>query len=147
MPGSVAARPPDNPCPPLCPESIERRAEGVRLFRLDRVEDVQVLDEPSEPPPDAEPTDLSEGLFRPSADHRTAVLVLEHDALWVAEYYPVDEVEEIDGDRARVVLRFSDPAWLVRLVLGLGGRARILEPADLAGAVADRARAALQMGE
>ena len=74
-----------------------RRAEGVRLFRLDRVEDVQVLDEPSAPPPDAEPTDLSEGLFRPSADHRTAVLVLEHDALWVAEYYPVDEVEEIDG--------------------------------------------------
>ncbi len=124
-----------------------RRAEGVRLFRLDRVEDVQALDEPSAPPPDAEPTDLSEGLFRPSAEHRSAVLVLEHDALWVAEYYPVDEVEEIDGDRARVVLRFSDPAWLVRLVLGLGGRARILEPAELADAVAHRARAALQMGE
>lgn len=124
-----------------------RRAEAVRLFRLDRVEDVQVLDEPSEPPPDAEPTDLSEGLFRPSAEHRTAVLVLEHDALWVAEYYPVDEVQEIDGDRARVVLRFSDPAWLVRLVLGLGGRARILEPAELAEAVARRAREALQRGE
>lgn len=124
-----------------------RRAEGVRLFRLDRVEDVQVLDEPSDPPPDAEPTDLSEGLFRPSADHRTAVLLLEHDALWVAEYYPVDEVQEIDGDRARVVLRFSDPAWLVRLVLGLGGRARILEPPELAEAVARRAREALKMGE
>lgn len=120
-----------------------RRAEGVRLFRLDRVEDVQVLDEPSAPPPDAEPTDLSEGLFRPSTEHRTAVLLLEHDALWVAEYYPVDEVQEIDGDRARVLLRFSDPAWLVRLVLGLGGRARILEPPELAEAVARRAREAL----
>src|SRR5204863_8807507 len=50
-----------------------RRAEGVRLFRLDRVEDVAVLDEPAAPPPDAEPTDVSEGLFRPSADHRSAV--------------------------------------------------------------------------
>ena len=29
-----------------------RRAEGVRLFRLDRVEDVTVLDEPAAPPPD-----------------------------------------------------------------------------------------------
>jgi proteasome accessory factor C len=124
-----------------------RRAEAVRLFRLDRVEDVQVLDAPSEPPADAAPTDLSEGLFRPSTEHRTAVLVLEHDALWVAEYYPVDEVAEIDGDRARVVLRFSDPAWLQRLVLGLGGRARIVEPPELAEAVARRAREALEMGE
>jgi len=124
-----------------------RRAEGVRLFRLDRVEDVEVLPEPSAPPPDAEPTDLSEGLFRPSSEHRSAVLVLGQDALWVAEYYPVDEVVEMDGARARVVLRYSDPAWLVRLVLGLGGRARILEPVELAEAVARRAREALGLEE
>ena len=120
-----------------------RRAEAVRLFRLDRVEDVEVLDEPSAPPPDAEPTDVSEGLFRPGAEHRSAVLLLERDALWVAEYYPVDEVLELDGDRARVVLRFSDPAWLVRLVLGLGGSARVLDPPELADAVVARAREAL----
>jgi proteasome accessory factor C len=122
-----------------------RRAEGVRLFRLDRVEDVEVLAEPSTPPPDAEPTDVSESLFPPSAEHRSAVLLLERDALWVAEYYPVDEVVEIDGDRARVLLRYSDPAWLVRLVLGLGGSAHVLEPPELAGTVAARAREALAL--
>jgi proteasome accessory factor C len=120
-----------------------RKAEAVRLFRLDRVEDVAVLDEPAAPPPDAEPTDVSQGLFRPSAEHRSAVLLLERDARWVAEYYPVDEIVEVDDGRVRVLLRYADPAWLVRLVLGLGGRARLVEPPELVDAVDRRAREAL----
>jgi proteasome accessory factor C len=122
-----------------------RRAEGVRLFRLDRVEDVVELAEPSAPPAGAEPTDVSHGLFAPSEEHRTAVLEVAREARWIAEYYPVDEVvEHVDGSgAARVVLRYADPGWLVRLVLGLGGGARVLEPPQLAAAVAQRARAAL----
>nr|WP_211177463.1 WYL domain-containing protein [Pseudonocardia acidicola] len=120
-----------------------RRAEGVRLFRLDRVEAVEQLDEPAAPPPEAEPTDVSAGLFRPTAEHRTAVLALEPQARWIAEYYPVDEVVELADGRARVALRYADPGWLVRLVLGLGGGARVLEPPELAAAVAQRAREAL----
>lgn len=124
-----------------------RRAEGVRLFRLDRVEDVTVLDEPAAPPPDAEPTDVSEGLFRPAAEHRSAVLVLEPAVRWMAEYYPVDEVVETEGGRLRVRLRYADPNWLVRLVLGLGGGARLVEPIELVARVAERARAALEHSE
>ena len=120
-----------------------RRAEGVRLFRLDRVEDVAVLDEPAEPPPDAEPTDVSAGAYRPRADHASAVLLLEPGALWVSEYYPVEEAVEQPDGRLRVLLRFADPAWLVRLVLGLGGGATVLAPPELAAAVVERARAAL----
>jgi proteasome accessory factor C len=117
-----------------------RRAQAVRLFRLDRVDEVEVLDEPAAAPADAEHTDVSAGLFRPTAEHRTAVLLLEPSARWVAEYYPVDELVEVDGGRARVLLRYADEAWLVRLVLGLGGAARVLEPAGLADAVGRRAR-------
>jgi proteasome accessory factor C len=125
-----------------------RRAEGVRLFRLDRVEDATILDEPAAPPPDAEPTDLSAGLFQPAPEHRRAVLVLEPDAHWVAEYYPVDEiVDEPDSDAIRVVMRYADPGWIVRLVLGLGGRARVVDPPELSAAVASRAHAALAMSE
>jgi proteasome accessory factor C len=113
------------------------------MFRLDRVEEVEVLDEPAAPPPDAEPSDVSHGLFRPSEEHRSAVLLLEPEARWVAEYYPVDDVVELDGNRARVLLRYADPAWLVRLVLGLGGRAQLLEPPELVDAVGCRAREAL----
>src|SRR5256886_6191200 len=39
------------------------RAEGVRLFRLDRVLSLEVLDVPSAPPAEAEPVDLDQGLF------------------------------------------------------------------------------------
>ncbi len=121
-----------------------RKAEGVRLFRLDRVEDADVLDEPAQPHPDAEPTDVSDGLFRPAEGQRTAVLELDPDVHWVAEYYPVDEVTEPDAaGRIRVAMRYSDPDWMVRLALGLGGAARILDPPELAATVAGRARSAL----
>jgi proteasome accessory factor C len=123
-----------------------RRAEAVRLFRLDRVDDVVLLDEPAAPPPDAVPTDVSEGAFRARAEHRSAVLELAPEARWVAEYYPVEEVVELAGGRARVLLRYADPDWLVRLVLGLGGGARLLEPAELAEVVGERARTALAGG-
>ena len=103
-----------------------------------------MLDEPAAPPPDAEPTDVSGGPVPPA---RRAPLApcwcWSRDARWVAEYYPVDEVVEARRRRSRVLLRYADPAWLVRLVLGLGGSARLLEPAELAAAVGERARAAL----
>jgi proteasome accessory factor C len=61
----------------------------------------------------------------------------------VAEYYPVDDVVELGDERVQIQLRYADPAWLIRLVLGLGGGARLLEPPELVRAVAERARAAL----
>jgi len=125
-----------------------RKAEGVRLFRLDRVDDAEVLDEQAQPHPEAEPTDVSDGLFRPAAGQRAAVLELGPDAHWVAEYYPVDEVTEPAGTEViRVVMRYSDPDWMVRLVLGLGGDARVVDPPELATTVADRARLALSATE
>jgi proteasome accessory factor C len=121
-----------------------RSAEGVRLFRLDRIDEVRELDEPAAPPPTARPTDLSGGLFHAAPDQSQALLRLEPEARWVAEYYPVDELVEHDDGRAEVRLRFTDDAWLVRLVLGLGGRARVLAPAHLCAAVAERAATALR---
>ncbi|HEY2205040.1 MAG TPA: YafY family protein [Pseudonocardia sp.] len=121
-----------------------RSAEAVRLFRLDRVDDVRELDEPAAPPPSARPTDLSAGLFRPDPEQRAAVLRLESPARWVAEYYPVDDVLEYHDGRAEVTLRFTDDAWLVRLVLGLGGGAQVLSPASLRAEVARRAEEALR---
>ena len=131
-----------------------RQAGAVRLFRLDRVDDATVLDEPAAPPPEVTPSDLSDGVFRARPEHGTAVLLLEPWARWIAEYYPVEDLVELppepdghdrpgEGGRARVLIRYADPDWLVRLVLGLGGGARVLEPPGLAAEVARRARAAL----
>lgn len=120
-----------------------RRAGGVRLFRLDRVDAAELLGEPAAPPADAQPTDFSAGLFRPMPDQCSAVLELSPDARWVAEYYPVDELVELPGGYARVRMRYADRSWMVRLVLGLGGMARVIEPADLAADVRRRAEEAL----
>jgi proteasome accessory factor C len=121
-----------------------RSAEGVRLFRLDRVEDIQELAERSMPPPSAQPTDLSVGLFRPDPAQRQAVLLLEPEARWVAEYYPVDEVVERPDGGVEARLRFADDSWLVRLVMGLGGHAQVLHPPALRALVAQRAEEALR---
>ncbi len=130
-----------------------RLAEGVRLFRLDRMVEA-VAAGPADPlPSEAVPRDLAEGLFRPRTDDLTVVLELEPPARWVADYYPVESATELDGrsgaagngapGRLRVELRTPDPAWVVRLALRLGGQGRVVAPAEVVAAVRDRAAAAL----
>jgi proteasome accessory factor C len=122
-----------------------RLAEGVRLFRLDRVDDVAVLDEPAAPPPQAHERDVDNGVYQPEPGTPTVRLRLDRGARWVAEYYPVDSVTPVDeppGGLA-VTLRTADPAWARRLVASLGGTATVDEPASLAAEVAVDARAAL----
>lgn len=116
-----------------------RRAGAVRLFRLDRIDDLTVLDEAAAAPADAERMDFSGGAFSAGDDYPDAVLVLEPDARWVAEYYPCEELDELPGGRLRVRMRYGDESWMVRLVLRMGGLATVEEPAHLARAVRDRA--------
>ncbi|MEU3270390.1 YafY family protein [Saccharomonospora sp. NPDC006951] len=120
-----------------------RKAGDVRLFRLDRIDELTVLDEPAAPPESARPTDLSSGVFSPRPEHGEAQLVLSRDARWVAEYYPCEEVAELDGGELRVRMRYGDQSWMLRLVLGLGGDVRVEHPAELATAVRQRAVDAL----
>ena len=122
-----------------------RRAEGVRLFRLDRVDDVVVLDEPAAPPPQAHERDVDNGVYQPDPGSPAVRLRLSRSARWVADYYPVDSVAPVDDPPGglAVTVRTEDLAWARRLVASLGGEARIDEPADLAAQVAADARAAL----
>ena len=122
-----------------------RRAEGVRLFRLDRVDDVVVLDEPAAPPPQAHERDVDNGVYQPEPDAPAVRLRLSRSARWVADYYPVDSVDPARRTAASAVtVRTADLAWARRLVASLGGEARVEEPADLATEIAADARAALQ---
>lgn len=120
-----------------------RTVEQVRLFRLDRIDEARMLDEPANAPAHARPTDVSAGLFRPEPGQPAAVLVLEPDARWVAEYYLVEDVEELGGGRTRIRMPYSDHEWMVRLLLRLGDQVRIEQPVELAQAVRHRAELAL----
>ena len=122
-----------------------RRAEGVRLFRLDRVDDVAVLDEAAAPPPQAHERDVDNGVYQPDPTSPAVRLRLSRSARWVADYYPVDSVAAVDDPPGglAVTVRTEDLAWARRLVASLGGEAMVDEPADLAAQVAADARDAL----
>jgi proteasome accessory factor C len=120
------------------------RAEDVRLFRLDRIEALTVLDEDGTPPATAEPRDLDSGVFTPQADDQLVRLALGPGATWVSDYYPTESVEAAQDGGAVITLRTADTAWLRRLMWRLGSQARVLEPAELALEVQRGAQAALQ---
>lgn len=119
------------------------RAQDTRLFRLDRIEALEVLDVDGTPPPDAIPRDLDAGAFQPGADDIQVTIRLAARAAWVSDYYPVESVTPLPGGGQRVTLRTPDAAWLVRLVLRLGGAAVVEEPPVLVDEVTRQAAAAL----
>jgi proteasome accessory factor C len=120
-----------------------RRVEGVRLFRLDRVHEVALLEQQSTPPPEARPRDLSQGLFQPGPEDLLVTLDLRPGAAWVADYYPCESVTE-SGDGGLVVrLWAGDTGWIRRLALRLGGSARVLAPEELVRSVREDAAQAL----
>jgi proteasome accessory factor C len=122
-----------------------RRVEGVRLFRLDRVDDVAVLAERSAPPPQAHERNLDDGVYQPEPGSPAVRLRLARHARWVADYYPVDSVAPVDDPPGglAVTVRTADLAWARHLVASLGGAALVDGPAGLAAQVAADARAAL----
>jgi proteasome accessory factor C len=122
-----------------------RRAEAVRLFRLDRVLSLAVLDIAASVPAEAQPVDVDQGLFRPSDQDVRVVLELAPAGRWVAEYYPCEQVEDLGEGRLRVSLRTPDTQWVRRLGLRLGEDGRVISPPDLAAGVRQDALAALAL--
>ncbi|MEU8568701.1 WYL domain-containing protein [Streptomyces pathocidini] len=119
-----------------------RLSEARRTFRLDRVAELRLLDEPADPPP-IELRDLSEGLVQPAAEDPEVVVEVGPAGRWVAEYYPHDSAEELADGGLRITLRTPDPASLRRLALRLGPDGRIVSPRDLADSARQAALEAL----
>ncbi|MGQ4489244.1 WYL domain-containing protein [Streptomyces sp. 372A] len=119
-----------------------RSSEDRRTFRLDRVAEIRLLDEPAAPP-ELELRDLSEGLVQPAAEDPEVVIEVGPGGRWVAEYYPHDRAEELPDGGLRITLRTPDPASLRRLALRLGREGRIVSPPELAESARSAARAAL----
>ncbi|WP_435198557.1 helix-turn-helix transcriptional regulator [Janibacter sp. GS2] len=118
------------------------RAQDVRLFRVDRIEAVDVLDAPAEPPAGVTRRDLSAGAYQRGAADTPVRLRLSPGAHWVAEYYPVTE-RTADGEDLLVTMPTSNEGFLRRLVLRLGGGVEVLEPEVLRQSLADSAGSAL----
>lgn len=117
-----------------------RSAGGERVFRVDRIRRLDVLEETFEPP---EVPPAPEIRYTPSEDDVRAVIALRPAGRWVAEYYPVEVLEETD-DRMVVVFSAYDPAVAAGLLLRLGPAAELIEGPEVEAALAELRRAVLE---
>ncbi len=119
------------------------RAQAVRLFRLDRVAAMTLLDIPTAVPSEAKPLDLMAGLFHSSSRDLLVTLELTPAGRWVAEYYPCESVTELADGGVRISVRSAELGWVRRLALRLGETGRLVNPPEVVAAVQAEAVAAL----
>lgn len=125
-----------------------RESEGIRLFRLDRIDDARLLDEKAVVPasPDSGAT---LALFNADPQLPTAEIEIDPSLAWVMEYYLIDPVADPDDAAPdpdapiAATMTYGSPDWLTRFLLGFGGRIRLQNAPEIALDVADRASAAL----
>jgi proteasome accessory factor C len=125
-------------------EAWSREAEGVRLFRFDRIVDATELDEPSAPPEPALEAPPDTSLFDADPALPSATLRLAPAASWMFEYYPMRLLRELPDGYCEAAITYASEEWMARQVLGLGSAVRVLAPESLANRVRDAAAAALE---
>ena len=113
-------------------------ARAERRFRVDRIRTLEPLDRTFDPPA----TTPRPEVFEARPEDPRVVLDLTPRARWVAEQYPMEQVEERKGGRLRVTMVVSETAWLERLLLRLGTDATVVSGAE--GVAAGAARRVLQ---
>lgn len=114
------------------------QAGGVRVFRIDRIRSLRVLETPFEPPDEAG----TPSAFEAREGDPRVVLRLAPGASWAIEKYPTDDQTALDGGEIDATMPVSQISRLERLLLQLGPQAE-LRHADPPIA-ADQARIAAQ---
>jgi proteasome accessory factor C len=100
-----------------------RLAAGERVFRVDRIREATVTEGRFEAPDEVPPPIVS---YTPNEADVRATIRLGVRARWVAEYYPVEIIEDA-GEELTVGFSAADPSVAARLLLRLGGDAELLD--------------------
>ncbi|GAA5052825.1 helix-turn-helix transcriptional regulator [Nocardia callitridis] len=120
-----------------------RQAEGVRLFRFDRIEDATELDQPARPPSHATGESSALDLFQEDPAVPLARLLIRPDYGWVVDQYPMHRMAVHPDGTLEVSMRFATLDWMARLLLGFSSGVTVLGPAELVAAVRERSTSAL----
>ncbi|WP_433208661.1 helix-turn-helix transcriptional regulator [Nocardia sp. CA-107356] len=120
-----------------------RQAEGVRLFRFDRIEAATELDEPARPPSHATEEAAALDLFQDDPAVPLARLRIRGDYGWVLDQYPMHRMAVHPDGSIEATMRFATLDWMARLLLGFGSGVTVLGPPELIAAVRERSNAAL----
>ncbi|MEI7716944.1 MAG: YafY family protein [Mycobacterium sp.] len=128
-------------------EAWSREAEGVRLFRFDRIVDAAELGEPAAPPQPVLQAPPNTSLFDGDPSLPTVTLRVAPSASWLFEYYPMRDIRESPDGSCDAVMTYASDEWMTRLVLSFGSAVQVLAPESLAQRVRDAAAAALRSYE
>ncbi len=112
-----------------------REAEGVRLFRFDRIVDARVLDEPAAPPKPAVEAPPPTALFDADPSLPSATLRVSPRAAWMLEYFPMRVVAELPDGWFEATMTYAAEDWMARQILGFGADVEVLAPKSLADEV------------
>jgi proteasome accessory factor C len=114
-----------------------RLVDAERVFRVDRIRQLQVVDEEFE-----RPTGIPEPgvTYSPSDDDVMARIALSPQAAWVLDYYPVEVLKETKAT-TEILFHSLDAEIPARLLLRLGEGAKLLEGDEVRARVAAMGRA------
>lgn len=117
------------------------QSNAERLFRVDRMRSAVPTGETFEP---RGLSGQGRALYSRSEQDVPVRLLLGPGARWVAEYYDVEGKRERDEGWLEVTLPAKELAWVAKLVLRLGGEARVQDPPELVELVRRTASATLE---
>lgn len=136
-------------------EAWSRDAAGIRLFRFDRMDRVQVLDEPAAVPADAAGGESVMALFDADPAVPSVQVDVDPAEFWVFDYYLIEPLESDQSTDApavgaagrpiRAQMSYGSTDWLVRFLAGFGGRIRVVDQPEIAVQVRARAAATLDL--
>ncbi len=100
-----------------------RLAGAERVFRIDRIREVELADELFTNVPESTEPEIG---YTPGAEDVRATILLREESRWVADYFPVEIVAD---DPEGLLVRFSasDPLVIARLLLRLGRSGSLVE--------------------
>jgi predicted DNA-binding transcriptional regulator YafY len=123
-------------------EAYCHSAQGLRNFRLDRIENLEPNGRPvsdAATPADSFPVKL----FTPNDDDTVVVVELTRRGAGIADEYYAERTAALPGGGMLAEIRFGSTDWLPMFVAQHGGTVRILQPESLADAARDWIDAAL----
>lgn len=100
-----------------------RTSADHRVFRVDRITDLDVAEETFRP---RDPRSTT-AAFDPDPTLPRVTIEVDPEGAWVAEQYPVEERTAAAAGRERLTLAVSARPWLERLLLRLGPHGRVVD--------------------
>ncbi len=125
-------------------EAWSREAEGVRLFRFDRILAARVLEEAAAPPGPVVDAPTNTALFDADPALPAATLRIAPRAAWMLEYFPMRVVRELPDGHVEATMTYAAEEWMARQILGFGADVQVLAPEALAQRVRQAARRAVE---